>query len=251
MRMANYVMTAALAAGLSATAMAQTPSSPPPPAQTPAPSAADTAGATASHWMAAGFVGSSFGTGLEVTTRRFGIDVDTVRNENGGSGVDFGAQLAYLWRGIIGPELLANWAPRINMSNVFLADDPRVHSVMLNALAALPLGAQGRFQPYLSGGFGSMTMKADVLGIPTIDVPLDFDRTLLTTTSVSRSKLGSDIGGGVMGFVGKVGFRGDVRYFHAGTVDTFATTTEVDQFTESLLSGLHFWRANAGIAFLW
>jgi hypothetical protein len=56
-----------------------------------------------------------------------------------------------------------------------------------------------------------------------------------------------------MGFAGHIGFRTDVRYFHAMTEDTPLTdeTTVADALTREVLSGLRYWRANLGIALRW
>jgi hypothetical protein len=241
MRVVKVVMTAAIVAGLSGAARAQTPAPatpvPPPPAGSTAP---HYIGTTASHWEAAGFVGSSFSSSND----------NNLFTDMRGNSVDFGGQITYLWRGIIGPEFLANFSPSFKMDNPLLADDPEVNSYMLNAIGALPLGARGQFTPYVSGGYGALTARADVLGVTSLslteDTPLD-----LTTTSSTRTKFGSNIGGGLMAFAGNIGVRADVRYFRTPTLNEFSSTTAADQFTETLVSGLRYWKANIGLAFTW
>jgi hypothetical protein len=55
-----------------------------------------------------------------------------------------------------------------------------------------------------------------------------------------------------MAFAGRsnLGIRADARYY--ATSRTNRTTGDLaDQVTESLLSGLDFWRTNIGIAYQW
>ena len=50
------------------------------------------------------------------------------------------------------------------------------------------------------------------------------------------------------------GFRGDVRYFKTGSNNTDVfdlNNIDGDVFTRVELSGMSFWKANAGIAFRW
>jgi hypothetical protein len=213
---------------------ASTTDSPPPPAQTPAPtsstSSADTTSSnffttSPSHWVAAGFVGANYGA----------------RTAN--SSVDFGGQAGYLYRGVVGGEFLADFAPTFEINNAFLAERPFVNAYMANAIVAAPLGSDHQIQPYVSGGFGGIQLRGALLS------------SLQTSsqTTANQTRGGGDIGFGVMGFAGSVGVRGDVRYFRAFTNDTLATgtTTPGDAFSQNLLSGLDFWRANIGVAVRW
>ena len=84
-------------------------------------------GATVSHWTASGFVGGSFGAGTE-----------NLSGAGNSGGVDYGGQIAYLWRGIIGPEFLYNTSPNTKLNSAFLASDAKVNSYMGNIIAALP-----------------------------------------------------------------------------------------------------------------
>jgi hypothetical protein len=72
----------------------------------------------------------------------------------------------------------------------------------------------------------------------------------LTTSSVSQTGGGWNTGGGIMAFAGKIGVRGDARYYHANTI-TLDATNLANRVTQSLLSDLHFWRADIGVAFQW
>jgi hypothetical protein len=183
--------------------------------------------ATQSRWTAAGFVGTNYGA--RATS----------------SSIDFGGQVGYLYRGIVGGEFLADFAPKFNITNAFLADRPNVNAYMLNAIVALPLGTEAAIQPYVSAGFGGVQLRSNMLDVAS-------NATSLQTTA-NQTRGGGDIGFGVLGFAGNVGIRGDVRYFRAFTNNTVTTTgsTASDVFAQSLLSGLDFWRANIGIAVRW
>ena len=226
MRMSAYVIAAVLSAGLPAAARAQSA----PPAAVPPTSPAPTAGETQSHWTITGFVGSNFGHST--------LDPS----------VAFGGQLAFLWRGVIGAEGIADFAPSFKLDNAILTENPRTNSYMANAIFAVPLGEQGQVQPYVSGGLGGIQLIATALnaGLPHVS------GTLPTGTSQGNQfKLGTNVGGGVMAFTGIIGFRADVRYYKASNDSTFQSSTPIGQFTETLLSGLDFWRANIGIAVRW
>ena len=258
-----WTMAAALAVALPATVRAQDPGPPPsqpvpsagsspqnpPPStgtaqpatpatgsgtgQTTSTSSSDTGGgwgwfsATQSRWTAAGFVGANYGASTN------------------GSSVDFGGQVGYLWRGFVGGEFIADFAPRFNVSNAFLADRPNVNAYMANLIIAAPLGTEAAIQPYVSGGFGGVQLRSNMLAVANDVSSLQ--------TSANQTRGGGDVGVGVMGFAGNVGIRGDVRYFRAFTNNTVTTTgnTAADAFAQNLLSGLDFWRANIGIAIRW
>src|SRR5262249_9186732 len=105
-----------------------------------------------------------------------------------------------------------------------------------------PLGADGRWQPYLSGGVGAITLRSDV-----------FNRSngnaVSNTFNPDDTHFGANIGAGIMGDVGNWGVRGDVRYFRATSSDV--TTNGINPIASNLLSGLDFWRANIGVAVRW
>ncbi len=224
MRSAHHVLAAALTLALAGAASAQTTS--------PAPSTATTqptyVGATVSHWLASGFVGGGWDTKGE----------SLISDSNNG-GVTVGGQVGYLWRGIVGPEFLFNYAPNFDVSSAFIPGDTRVLSYMANAIGAYPLGADGQFVPYGSGGIGSMQATADVLSADG------------TTHSDQNGVLGWNIGGGAMAFANKgFGVRGDIRYFRASTQHDFAGSF-ADQLTQQVISGLKYWQATGGISFRW
>jgi hypothetical protein len=125
---------------------------------------------------------------------------------------------------------------------------------MLNAIVKAPFGGVGRFEPYISGGLGAISMRSStftVVGSTTITgnlVPT------LSTVNTTQTKFGTDIGAGFFAFANKWGIRGDVRHYRASTFDQDKLQngpTFADDYTQSLLSGLTFWRANLGVAYRW
>jgi opacity protein-like surface antigen len=211
---------------------AQTTAAPQQPA--PIPTSPNYGGRTDSHWLASGFVGTSFG-------------LDT-----SDASIDVGGQLAYLWRGVFGGELLASYSPGFEVGHLFLADDPTVFSYMANLIAALPLGADTTVQPYVSGGVGGIQMKTTIFNafIPSVN-PLEDGLIAGGVTDGERTRLAWNLGAGLLGFVGNVGFRGDIRYFKASSDDDPDAVVPADALTQTILSGIEFWRANVGIAFRW
>lgn len=112
---------------------------------------------------------------------------------------------------------------------------------MVNAIGAVPLGGEGRFQPDVSGGLGALTLRADVLDA--IGAEIDPD----------DSRFGVNISFGVLGFANNnVGIRGDVRYF-AGFREELGDDIESPEelVGSQVLSDLNFWRAKIGVAFRW
>ena len=185
-----------------------------------------TAAAQSSYWMAAGFIGSSFNTGAD-------------RDGDVGSSLNFGGELGYLWRGVLGAEFLADFAPAFGLTSAPLENDPNVSTYMANVIGTLPLGNDGRFQPYGSAGLGGIHLGTEVVS-----------QTTGSTTSASEMKLGWNAGGGLMAFSGGFGVRGDLRYYRAGAYDALSGTAG-GQLTQRLLSELDFWRFTAGAVFRW
>lgn len=226
MRMSAYVITAVLSAALSDVAMAQSA----PPAAVPSTAPAPGVGPIQSHWVVTGFVGSNVG---------------------GNTAVDpsaaFGGQLAFLWHGVLGAETIADFAPSFKIDNAVLFENPRTNAYMGNVIFAVPFGGEGEWQPFLSGGAGSVSLRA-VVSNALLPHP---SGTFPTGTSTNEQfKFGWNVGGGIMGFKGMIGFRADARYYKTETNAT-NQTTPIGAFTDSLLTGLDFWRANIGIAVRW
>jgi opacity protein-like surface antigen len=227
MRGAHWIVAAAMALMLPAAAIAQGPATPQATQTTTTEQTytrTTSMSGDASHWTLSGFVGSNFGAAATDPS------------------IDFGGQLAYLYRGAIGAELLADFAPDFKMNNALLANDPNINAYMVNAIGAVPIGGDGQFSPYVSGGIGGIQLRSDILNIGSSG-----------TTTANQTKVGGNIGAGFMGFAGNVGIRGDVRYFRAFKTDKLTTdaNSPADLFAQNLLSGLDFWRANIGVALRW
>jgi len=237
----DFVIAAALTAAMSAPALAQT-----------APS-----GETRTGWFASGFVGANFGTSrddlIDVGDDLDDFDLDVLDGDDGGASWDFGGSLGYTWNGVFGAEFLADYAPSVGGAGVLFVEEPSVSSYMGNIIWSVPLG-EGKYQPFLSGGFGLIRVNADAFTV--IGDPLSPD------VSASQNMFGGNIGGGIMAFAGNVGFRGDIRYYSASGGDDLpelADLTTGDTIGERIgnrvgaaaFSGLSFWRGNVGVAFRW
>lgn len=204
-----------------------------------------------SHWIASGFVGSNFNNNSDSL---FGATTASNTTTSGNS-VDFGGQVGYLWHNVVGAEFLAGFTPNFQMTNAFIPNGstPWVNTYMVNAVGAAPLGSSGQFQPFISGGFGAVTMRG-------LNGNSNIANAGSTSTAISNlgnnlfnpdeSRIGADIGGGLMAFMGNVGVRGDVRYFRALT-NSSATLSNNSTTPTDILPGLNFWRANIGVAFRW
>jgi hypothetical protein len=223
MRSAQYIYATVLTFALAGTAAAQTAQTAPP-RPTPAPTQSTYGSSTDSHWLASGFVGGGWNT-----------TSDSPRIDTNGTGVNFGGQIAYLWRGYVGPEFLANWTPSFDVTTALVDGSPHVANYMANAIGVARFGADGQFQPYVSGGFGRTAIGADFVDV---------------NGSSRKGGWGSNIGGGVMAFANSFGVRGDIRYYHANTINDFSGTAD-EQIIQSVLSGLAYWQASGGISFRW
>jgi hypothetical protein len=187
----------------------------------------DTFFGTDSHWIGSAFVGGNFG------------------QDSDESSVNFGGSVGYLWRGIAGGEFMADFAPdfRLEPGRSALLNDsePWINSYMANAIVAVPLGEERSWQPYVSGGLGVLSLRSD---------SIDSDDNTLTPDSMRPA---GNLGFGVLGFLGGVGLRGDVRWFRgferSGDVDSGDSAGDI--IGSTVLSQLQFWRANVGVAFRW
>jgi hypothetical protein len=251
MKLRSFAITAVVV-GLSGPAFAQTGSGQQTAANTPASQAAavTTTSDNPRHWMASGFLGTNFGS-----NRTNNLDLTGLETfDSGTTSANFGGQVAYLARGVIGGEFLAEFSPRLNTFNNVLFDrSPNVNTYMFNLIAAAPFGSVKSFDPYISGGIGWVGMHADIFTANPVGVQ---DINTIPTQSVSAQKFGWDLGGGVMAWSEKNwGFRGDLRYYRSTSsgTDTFDVNNigNGDNFTLAELSGVSFWKANAGIGFRW
>jgi hypothetical protein len=246
MRISTWMLAAALA--VPAVAAAQNPPAPAPPsavqpdpALTPAPpvpapvpapqrsqSSDDFDDDGLSRWIASASVGSNFGPTEDEAT------------------LDYGASIGYLWRGAVGFELLGQATPDFSLDNILFVERPMVNSYMANFIGAVPIGLDGQFQPFVSGGFGAIHLRQDILNLAAANP-------VASAITGDALRFGGNIGGGVMAFVRNVGIRGDVRYYRASQ-DPDANLdpdNSADVVADTALSGLDFWRANLGITFRW
>jgi hypothetical protein len=167
-------------------------------------------------------------------------------------GATYGFQLGYLWR-YVGGEFIGDFAPNFRMTSLALAKEPAVNSWMFNVIGASPI--RERFEPYVSGGIGGVTLRSqtfDQSAIPIITVQGTL-ATAQNTINTAQTHFGTNVGGGFFAYANRWGIRADLRYY---TVAKFSTNTLTNgtvpsDFTQALLSGLNYWRANLGLSFRW
>lgn len=264
MKLPGFVITAVVV-GLSGPAFAQgtsgqqnatTPSGRQAAANTPPAQATTYTSSDPSRgWVVSGFLGANFGA-----SRSSSVDLSIIEdldNNSSSTGINFGGQIAYMARGVIGGEFLADFSPGLgSFDNVLFSQSPDVNSYMFNAIAAAPFGQVQTFDPYISGGIGVVTLDANIF----VSNPLLLNlvnpliANALETQSISGSKFGWNLGGGLMAFSeSNWGFRADLRYFRTtgNSTDVFDIDNIGDGsiFTRVQLSGLSFWKANAGVSF--
>jgi len=240
MRTRDFIITLAIVAGVSATALAQQP----PPAQ-----AAHTGIDTNDHWFASAYLGPNFGSGgsVALTNPATGTTINGFETGRDLS-INFGGEVGYTFGGWIGAEFMANYAPNFQLNDALLSRQPSVSSYMGNVLFVVPTSGEHRFSPFLSGGVGAIHLASNVFTVVPTATTVNINT--LATTSVGGTQFGWDLGGGVFGFSGPWGLRADVRYYRA-TTNTSNDLTLNGQFLQRSLSGISFWNANFGIAFRW
>ena len=239
MRIARFVIIAALMAGLSGTAFAQTTATQPAPT---APSATYGSDQVAS-WFASAYLGSNFGgSGSEF------FDNDIIDRGSSAS-VNFGGEIGYAWNGTFGAEFMVNHSPNFEVEDVLFQRRPSINTYMVNALVAGPFGSVGNFRPFVSGGIGAVQMRSTIFTIDPSTTLVDINT--LDTETANHSQFGWNLGGGLMAFQGAWGIRADVRYFAARNDDNLTGDTLRDVLLQRQLNGLRFWNANFGVAFKW
>ena len=156
---------------------------------------------------------------------------------------------------MIGGEFLADFSPGLGtFNNVLFEQSPNVNSYMFNA----DCGGAIRTRPQLR----PIHLRRHRLGDDELHHlhgrPDSWLRTSARsrTETVSGSRFGWDLGGGVMAWSEKNwGFRGDVRYYRttSNTNDVLDLNNIGDGsvFSRVELSGISFWKANAGLSFRW
>jgi hypothetical protein len=238
-----------------------------------------------SRWIASGFVGSNYsnnsstinaGTNAGSAGTGSSTGSATTSNNDSNASADFGGSIGYLWNSVAGAEFVAGFTPNFQMQNTQLVSGAQsnLNTYMVNAVGAVPLGTDGRFQPFVSGGFGAVTLRSEpssfVTGVSTNGNTTTASNGVTSTLNPDETRAGGNIGFGLMAFLGNWGVRGDVRFFHAfssdnatgsnstststststGTTAGATTTSDATNGTE-MLPGLNFWRANIGLALRW
>lgn len=255
MKLARFVITAAVVAGLSGPAFAQEGSAPvatnPPPVVQPV--APTTPSDNLRSWMVSGFIGTNFGSSRANRLDRPEL-IDLEEFSTSTTSANFGGQIAYLGRGVIGGEFLMDFSPKYGaFNNVLFQQSPDVNSYMFNLIAVAPFGHAQSFDPYISGGVGAVTLNSTIFVVNPTGVA---DLNTVGTETVSGSRFGWDLGGGVMAWSEKNwGFRGDLRYYKTGSNNTdvldLNNIGDGSIFSRVELSDLSFWKVNAGVAFRW
>jgi opacity protein-like surface antigen len=202
--------------------------------------------------MATGFLGSQWATGSSSISSALNAANLPVGVNTADGGLTYGFQIGYLRR-YFGGEFIGDFAPNFRASSLALAKDPTLNSWMFNVIGAFAIRSQ--FQPYGSIGIGGITLRSqtfDDTAIPVVTV----QGTLATsqnTINTSRTAFGWNVGGGFFAFANQWGIRGDIRYYSASSFSTNNLTngTVPSDFTQSILSGLNYWRANLGLSFRW
>ena len=249
MKLSGFVITAVLV-GLSGPAFAQSGSAQPSATNQVTNQTITNTSDNPRGWMASGFIGTNFGSGR--STRVDLSDIEDL-NTNNSTSVNFGGQVGYLARGVIGGEFLADFSPGLgSFNNVLFERNPNVNSYMFNLIAVAPFGHAHSYDPYISGGIGAVTLNSTIF----VADPTRNPNLALATETASGSRFGWNLGGGVMAWSEKNwGFRGDVRYYATGSnnADGVLDLNNIDEveFTRLELSGIRFWKANAGVAFRW
>jgi hypothetical protein len=216
------------------------------------------------EWIASVLLGTNFQANTDNNILDDILDIDADNDSQGAASFAFSGQIGYLWN-YVGLEGLFDFTPSIDVTRAEL-DGPSANSYMANLITAIPIGPERRFQPYVSGGFGVISMRTDVQ---------DFFLTDLNGAAVDfagsrQSKFGWNLGVGTSAFgAGAFGFRADLRYFRAGSnnddvddvfdsddvledaLDGVLETETGDRLTKALVSGIGYWRANFGLAVRW
>ena len=166
MRALQLLTVVALSAGLPATLAAQTDQV----STTTATSnqAQSTPSALPDQWIASGFVGSNFA------------------NNANPSSTEFGGTIGYLRKSRFGAEFDAGVTPNFQLQNNFfgLGITPMINTYMANAIGAMSLGPDAKWQPFISGGVGAISLRSTLASNQ-----LDYNAT----------RFGGDIGAGVLG----------------------------------------------------
>jgi opacity protein-like surface antigen len=211
----------------------------------------------ANEWLASFLVGTNFSASTDSN-----LELDLDDDSQGAASFGFSGQIGYLWKNV-GIEGVFDFTPSVDVTRLE-SSEPSVSSYMANLITAIPFGPERRFQPYLSGGVGAVSMSTDSQAIFFPGILQD----AVEFQGVSQRKFGWNLGVGTSAFgTGPIGFRGDLRYFRAtsgGDSDDLLVEDALEdaldgdldpliaeRLTRGLLSGLGYWRANVGLAIRW
>jgi|SRR5690348_4396675 hypothetical protein len=225
-------------------------------------------GESQNQWIAAGFVGSNFAN-----------DASPVSTNIGGS-------LAHLWRKQWGAELDLGFTPNFKLQNNFfgLGVVPQVNSYMANALWAKAFGADGQWRPFVSGGVGALSLRSGITSVPAFSDVFDANDTRFggnigagfmgfagnwgfkadvryfratgtynpPTTASNPNPSPSPSPGNPTPTPGPYGLTtGAVTGVNVPMPADMGTSAMIQSPASAALTGLHFWRANVGVAFRW
>jgi len=188
--------------------------------------------------------------------------------DNGAVAVD--TSFDWIHNGMYGFEFIGAFSPNFNFNQGTLAaaGDTHANSYMFNAIGSVPIGADANWLPYLSGGFGAITLR-NTLDVSTNSAQnATFNNSVFnpngssTINLIQDNQFGGNLGFGVMGFANWVGFRFDVRYFSGigngnnnsnsiTNTTTSTTTTSTSGVLNSFLDNVSFWRSTIGVSFRW
>jgi hypothetical protein len=239
MRIARFVIIAALMAGLSGTAFAQTTATQPAPTAPSATYGLD----QVDSWFASAYLGSNFGgSGSEFFD-------NNIIDRGSTASINFGGEIGYAWNGTFGAEFMVNHSPNFEVEDVLFQRRPTINTYMANLLAAAPIGSVGNFRPFISGGIGAVQMRSTIFTVDPSTTTVNINN--LDTVTETGSQFGWNLGGGLMAFQGAWGLRADVRYYAATSDNNLTDNTLRGVLLQRQLDGLRFWNANFGVAFKW
>jgi hypothetical protein len=184
----------------------------------------------AAEWHIVPLVGLTFHVNTNAS-----LVADTTTDPAGtvGTHINFGGSLALLGAGIVGVEAVGVFTPNLkadtNLVNANVQSS-RALAVMGNVVLTTPRRwTEYSLRPYVSGGFGLMTLSV-------------VDKGNASPSPPTTNTPGFDIGGGAIGFFSQhTGMRFDLRYYRRLGGDP--------QFVPTGAPQLSFWTASVGVVF--
>lgn len=192
-------------------------------------------------WFLTPYLGAAFGGGSNQFTYN---DLDDEFEQRVNFGGSFGYRFA---NGIVGLELDYNLAPNFfqftgGSGNFDLFDlDSSVQTVMGNVVFSIPVGGRdGRFQPYVTAGLG--TIRTNLRSESDV-----FD-------DITSDDSGFSLGAGAHLFASRhFGFRADARYIRGfESLDDEDPIEDSPFFDQTFATEVfNFWRGSVGVTFRW